>query len=71
MRPTGGGCHPPVTSEDGYGLGLTPKCLHMNDSHGPTIHRLHQSLPGEPTGPPAAIGQARLPALAGLAGADG
>lgn len=29
----------------GYWLGLTPKCLMNNDSHRPTIHRLHQGPP--------------------------
>jgi hypothetical protein len=43
--PAGGGYHSPVTSEDGYQLRLTSKCLRINVDHRPVIHRLQQSLP--------------------------
>ncbi len=45
MHPSGGGYRSLVTSEDGYQLGLTPKCLTDRDGHRPLIHRLHRSLP--------------------------
>lgn len=41
MHASGGGYRGPITSEDGYRLGLTPECLKRNGSHQPTVHRLH------------------------------
>ena len=58
MRPSGGGYLPPVTSEDGYRLGLTPKCLKDKGSHRPIIHRLHQSPPARADGSSVAFGRA-------------
>jgi hypothetical protein len=45
MYAAGGGYRSPITSEDGYQLRLTPKCLGINVDHRPVIHRPQQSLP--------------------------
>jgi hypothetical protein len=44
IQPAGGGYRPPITSEDGYRLGLTPECLRIRVDHRSVIHRLQQSL---------------------------
>ena len=55
MHAPKGGYQPPVTSEDGYRLRLTPKCLGTAIANRPAIHRLPQSLSREAIGLQAAL----------------